>query len=558
MFTRLFPKSDQTIQLRPYRELIHWLWENWKGFRLQTFIFTTIGFLYVLVGLASVWASKWAIDVATDHSLPQSLRLPVIAVITLTLLRIVLNLSEHWLASILEVKANNHMTRRLFERVVAARWMEAKQFHSGDLRSRLGRDLRTVSAFLTDRIPALFNAVMQFLGAFAFLFYMNQTMAIILILVLPVTLVFYKFYMQKMRRRTHRVRETENRIASYIQESLQHLVVIKTLPRIGMPVQKLISYQRDLQEEVIRNTQISTLTASIKSLGLATGYLIIFIWGIVSLHHQEISYGTLIAFVQLVGQIQNPILKMSGFVSQFVAVFTATERLMALEDIPAEQSTRENRLTGQCGITLRNVTFTYAADERRVLEHFDCTLAPGSVTAVVGETGTGKTTFLRLLLALITPTEGQVALTDENGREYPCRADTRCNFAYVPQGNTLLSGTVRENLLYAKEGATDAEMERALRAAAADFVLALPEGLGTVCGERGEGLSEGQAQRIAIARALLKDSPILILDEATSALDANTEKIVLNNITEQYQGRTIIFVTHRSEALQYSSTVLRL
>lgn len=272
-----------------------------------------------------------------------------------------------------------------------------------------------------------------------------------------------------------------------------------------------------------------------------------------------ISYGAMLAFIQLVGQIQGPVRNLSRFVPVFITSFTAGERLIDLEEIRQEDVSESQMLTGCAGVRIENVCFAYAPKERLIFKNFSHTFAPGSITAIVGETGAGKTTLIRLLLSLLMPQGGNISVVDEKGNVYPLRPSLRCNFAYVPQGNSLLSGTIRSNLLLPRPEATEDELRQALTTAAADFVFSLPKGLDTPCGESGDGLSEGQAQRIAIARALLSEGSILLFDEATSSLDPETERTVLKRITSQCGGRrTLIFITHRTEVLKYASECIRL
>lgn len=287
-------------------------------------------------------------------------------------------------------------------------------------------------------------------------------------------------------------------------------------------------------------------------------YLVAFLWGAARLHEGTITYGMMIAFIQLVGQIQGPFRDMSRFIPIFVNAFTAGERLMQLEEIPLEKHPEEIRIGSPSGIRFHQVSYAYDKGSRHILQDFTYDFPPGSHTAVIGETGAGKTTLIRLMLSLIHPTAGKIILYDNHGRQSECHAGTRSNFTYVPQGNTLFSGTIRENLLLGNPYATDEEMQTVLIHACADFVFQLPEGLDSRCGEQGTGLSEGQSQRIAIARALLRPSGILLFDEATSSLDTATEKRLWQNICNHYGDKTLIFVTHRMNIITSETRVLKL
>ncbi|MBR1653047.1 MAG: ABC transporter ATP-binding protein [Alloprevotella sp.] len=539
------------LKLETYKGLISWLWGKWKQYRTQSIVNTFIGLALVVADLAFVWATKWAVDIATDYDHSLSLRPAIAVLVVIVLLQVALGLTSRWVRATLGVKSTNRMQRELFSRLLDSNWTGVRKFHTGNLLNRLERDVSDVVGFLTESLPSFVNTVAQFTGAFIFLFWMDSTLAILVVLVIPFFLIGSRLFINKLRKLTHQVRDTESRIQAIMQENLQHTLVVKTLMRSTTSVERLSSFQRQLQAEIVRKTWYSSVTSGLMNLGFGMGYLITFTWGAVSLHHHAITYGALIAFVQLVAQIQGPVRQLTRFVPVFISAFTATERLMELEAIEFEEQGDDLPLSTPASIRVSGLTFSYTSRSRKIFEYFDYDFPAGSVTAIRGETGSGKTTLIRLLLALVHPQEGSVTLADSQGHSYPASPQTRCNFAYVPQGNTLLSGTIRDNLLMAAPEATDEQLYAALRLAAADFVETLPDKLDSRCGEMGDGLSEGQAQRIAIARALLKDSPYLLLDEATSALDAETERNVIRGIINASRGRTLIFVTHRPEVLSY-------
>ncbi len=545
-------------QLRSYKVMAVWMWKRSKGYRRQAILNTLIGLLIVFLELAFVWATKLAIDVATDVEHDCTLRFAIALLVGITVFELVLHISSRWVRAILGVRAQNLMRRTLFERLLKADWRGLREFHSGNLINRMERDVRDVIQFITEILPSLITTCVQFLGAFFFLFWMDRALACIVVAIIPFFILCSRLYMRRVRKLTHQVRNTEGGIQSIVQESLQHSLIIKTLEQTSQTVGRLLGLQERLRGEIIERTKCSTVSAAIMNIGFSAGYLTAFIWGVVNLQDGLITYGALIAFIQLVGQIQGPVRAITQFVPLIISSFTAGERIVELEEIKLEDDAEDYKLAGKVGLRVDNVTFSYEKDSRQILRNFSYDFPPESITAILGETGAGKTTLIRLLLALIKPTKGSLSLYNEKDDAAPITPHTRRNFTYVPQGNTLMSGTIRENLLMGNAEAADEQMWEVLEIAAADFVKKLPNGLDTNCGELGDGLSEGQAQRLAIARALLKDSPILLLDEATSALDSKTEHRVIEGIVNRYKGRTLIFITHRPEVLKYCTRRLHL
>lgn len=543
---------------RPLPHIIRYLITQLRGHSLQITLNTTVGILLVLLDLAFVWATKLAIDVATHNTTAVTLHQAFLLIALIMFTRIVLGLSSRWIRAILGVKAQNSMRQHLFNRLLRCKWTELKTYHTGNLTNRIEHDVNDVVNFVTESIPSFITTLAQFIGAFFFLFFMDSTLAIIIVCVIPFFIISSKLYIKKMRKLSHQARDEESKIQSTIQESLQHVMIIKTLQRVAYFTNRLTSQQAQLHQIILSRTRYATISSSLLNLGFATGYFVTFIWGATNLSKGLITYGAMLAFIQLVGQIQGPVRNLSKFIPIFITSFTATERLMDIENIAQEEANTPTKLLPSVGVQLSNLTFQYTTSSRLIFNNFSYSFPAGSITAIVGETGAGKTTLIRLLLSLIQPTEGKIALIDGSGKEFTMRPDLRANFAYVPQGNTLFSGTIRSNLLLGKPDATDEELKTALHTAAADFVYKKAKGLETHCGEAGDGLSEGQAQRIAIARALLADGSVFIFDEATSSLDPTTEETVLQRIVTHFANRTLIFITHRPLVLKYVTQKLKL
>lgn len=552
---------------RPFSQLFLWLWHHGRKFRTQTVLNTVTGLLSVGSGLAFVGITKTAIDVATHKNDTFTLTQVIVMMLCIMLFQIVINFSNRWIRALLGVRAQNRMQQVMFHRLLSRNWMNIRHYHSGDVLNRLFKDVGTLVGLLTDDIPGLITTIVQFIGAFCFLCTMDSRLAWVIVGILPLTLIISKLYMKRLRSLTHQVRAEESKVQSAIQEAVQHSLVIKTLDSLDYVVGRLANTQQHLHSKVIEKTKYSSFSATFVNFGFAAGYLVTFAWGVFELQRDAITYGVLLAFIQLVGQIQGPLRSLSSYVPTFINAATACERLMELEQMPADraamkrafaspQSTTEagekkTRRISPTGLRFSHVTYRYTPTSRIVLRDFSFYFAPGTVTAILGETGVGKTTLVRLLLSLVRPVGGSMDFVLEDGSTMAVMAEHRNLFAYVPQGNSLLSGTIRDNLLLADPQATEEQMRIVLEVAGADFVFALPQGIDTMCTEQGGGLSEGQAQRICIARALLRPCPFMLFDESTSALDESTEEGVVQRLVEYCAGRTLIFITHRPAVLRY-------
>ena len=536
-------------------QIFRWLWRASKTNRTQAIINASIGLLSVVVSLAQVWAVQHAIDVAAG-SIPGSLLNAVAFMGLLILANFALNIASVWVRNILGIRAQNRMQQRMLDRILRTEWHGKETLHSGDVLNRLEFDVSNVVVFITETLPNVLSVLMMFLGAFFYLFSLDRILAIITIAIIPVFIVFSKIYVGQMRRYTRQVRDSDSKVQSVLQETIQHRMLIKTLESDDTAVNRLEHTQSELHQNVVRRTKFSLFSNLVLNFGFALGYLVAFAWAALRMSRHTLTFGGMTAYLQLVGRIQGPARNLTKLVPAFVSVFTAAERLMELEEDPLEEQGDPVMLDVPCGVRLNHVYYQYSAAERLVINDLSFDFKPGSSTAVLGETGAGKTTLIRIILALLKPQQGSVTIYDSH-ESMALTPRMRCNIVYVPQGNTLLSGTIRDNVRLGRLGATDREMAEALHTACADFVFDLPDGLDTECSEAGGGLSEGQAQRISIARALLRDRSIMLFDEATSALDPDTERQLLDNILGRHD-RTIIFITHRQAVVGYCDQTLHL
>ena len=543
------PESKYTI-----RQIVRWLWRVLRGNRTQALFNASIGMLGVVCSLLMVWAMQRTIDMATGV-VSGSIYWGVALMGTVILAEFALGISRVWIKNILGVKAQNLMQQQMLDRLLRAEWQSKDTHHSGDVINRLEQDVQTVVTFITETLPNTLSTMALFLGAFFYLFQMDVWLALITVGILPLFILVSRIYVAQMRKYTRRVRNSDSQVQSLLTETVQHRMLIKTLEAGDQMVDRLGDTQSELRYHVRQRTKFSIASNLFVNGGFSLGYLIAFLWGAVRLSARTITFGQMTAFLQLVYRIQGPARDLTRLAPAFVSVFTSAERLMELEEAPQEQQGKGIEMAAPCGVKFNDVSYGYEDSPVPVIDHLSFDFRPGTCTAILGETGAGKTTLVRLILALIRPKSGQVSIYDQHKAEEISPLH-RCNFVYVPQGNTLLSGTIRENLLIARPDATDDDLWRVLHLVCGDFVADLPQGLDTVCTEAGGGLSEGQAQRIAIARALLRGRSIMLFDEATSALDPDTERQLLQNILSDKQ-KTVIFITHRPAVVDYCDQVLR-
>lgn len=543
------------------RAITSWLWRHHKGCRKQALWNMGIGLIQVGAGLYGVEVLRQLTDIATGKA-EGSLIPTAILYIGIILLEFLCNISHTWVAAVLGVKSQNDMQRNFFSRLLRGKWEGIEHFHSGDVLNRLFSDVNDIVNLMTEVLPFLVTIIVQFVASLIYLLLMDAKLAYILVIACPIFLVLSKIYFRKMRRIVRKVKDSNSSLQAIIQESIQHKLVIKVMEMAEEMVSRLEKRQSLLQWQVKSRAQFSILTRTIIFIGFRGSALIALIYCLIQLHDGFITVGILMAFTQLVSRIQHPLLELGRLFPTFVNSLTSSERLMELEELPIEvldHSTKSPSAptpatTNQSiGIRFTDVTYQYTSAGRKVLNHFSHDFTPGSFTAILGETGAGKTTILRLMLKLVEPQQGTITPIADT----ELQSSWRSHFSYVPQGNSLFSGTIRENLRFGKPDATTDEMYEALHLAEADFVRTLPLGLETKCGEGGGGLSEGQAQRIAIARAILRPCQILLLDEATSALDIETEQAVLQNIKARYADTTIIFVTHRLSTVSFATEQVR-
>ena len=512
-----------------------------------------LGLLGVTASLSFVAVCKSLIDIATG-SVDKPIMPFVIAMIGLLLAKLALRVIYNYQEGLNSINTQIKVRRSLYAHLLNSQWDGRETFHSGDAINRLEQDVSMIVDFCCSRLPSILITVFQLLAASAFLLVMAPKLLWILLVLMVVAVLGSRLFFNTLRSLTNSIRAKDSIIQAHLQETLQNRIVVLTISGARRMVERLKWLQEDLYGDTVKRLNYGAIARTFMNLGFTSGYAVAFLWGVFGIRSGAVTFGMMTAFLQLVGQVQRPVASLAKVVPNFIRTITSVERLMDLQDLPLEKEETQKHIENVPEIEVRQIVFSYPDQQKKVFDGFSTVFPAGGLTAIIGETGAGKSTLTRLLLALLKPQSGDVLVDGQ-----PVDVDLRCNFMYVPQGNSLFSGTIRENLLLAKADATDEEMKDVLHRAVADFVYDLPQGLDTSCSERGGGLSEGQAQRIAIARGLLHEGNILILDEATSAVDAETESLLLQNLKQHYHGKkTILFISHREAVVSEADKVVKI
>ena len=527
---------------------VRWLWSHSVGARASILVNILLGTLTVGLNLLFIFLCKRLVDIATGV-VAGSLGEYTVFVLAVVVLRLVVSTINVRVENLTNSKMNFIIRQGLYSNLLYAEWLGKEKRHTGDTVNRLESDVSTVTNVIASDFPQIFTTLVQLVAAIVFLCTMEWRLAALLVLITPLFILFSRIFVRRLREMTRGIRETESEVQSHLQESLQHRMVIQSMENEGRMEDRLDDLQDREYGQIKERTRFNVIARSMVGAAFSFGYIAAFLWGVYGISKGTLTYGVMTAFLQLVGQVQRPLVNLTRQIPGLIYSSTSIDRLMEMEDAPKVVAGDSVRLAGPAGIRVENLDYRYPDGKRMILKDLTFDFPPLSRTAIVGETGAGKSTLIRLMLALLKPVGGRVVLYDE-AQETPASAATRCNLVYVPQGNTLFSGSVRENLLMGKPDATEDEMKAALETAVADFVYSLPDGLETRCGEGGSGLSEGQSQRIAIARGLLRPGSILLLDEFSSSLDPETEQKLMDNLTKKAAGKTMIFITHRERIAQ--------
>ena len=549
---------EQIKELYGKRDLAYaslfWLFSQAGPYTKQLLVKLGISTFTLAMGFAGTIVSKYIIDATTSGSLNWTyVTYMILAAVFTILFSAVADIFDSYISE----KFEFGMRCDMFNQIQTGVWNELSKYHSGDIVTRLTTDISTISSGLISIIPSAIIMGLRLLISFCILFYFDRWLAIFALFVAPIGAICALLYRKKYSYYYNKLRDTESSYRTFMQESLSNIAVIKTFQLEADNMNYMKNIRSERMSLVMSSSRLSALMSAFISLVYRTAYVVAFCWSAYRISTGQITYGTMTVFLSLVSQVQGSISSLGSTIPELYRMLISARRITDIVDIKNEDYKDITSVPEQISVEIKDMTFAYDK-KKNVLEHLSLTVKPGDIVGIVGHSGAGKTTLIRLLLSLLKPDEGSVEYIDENGNRENAQPASRRFISYVPQGNTLLSGSIAQNLRMGKKNASEEELWEALRMADADtFVMKTEDGLDTRLTEKAGGLSEGQAQRIAIARALIRNKPQLILDEATSALDEDTESRILSRITKSY-GKTIFIITHRRSMLRYCNRVIEL
>ena len=538
-----------------------WIFSYSKRYKGAIAFYTVLGIFSTSLGLVSSVASKYLIDIITGYQMDK-LGLLIVIMVGSTVFSLVFSSLINRISTKLSIDINNDIQADIFDKIVDADWLALNKYSNGDILNRFNGDIGTVSGNAISWLPTIVIAIYNFIATFFVIMHYDVMMAVIAFASAPFLFLSSRFIIKKQREYGKKVREMSSDLMTFEVETFYNFDTIKSFGVASHYSKKMRWWQKKFKDisleynlfTIKTNIWLSILGAMVQM--VAFGYCLFRLWT------RDITYGTMTLFLQQRSNLSGAFSNVISIIPSFLNSSISAHRIRELVELPKEvhiPESSEMDVFAEKGfeVRMKEVDFAYI-EGKKVITDSDFVACPGEIVALVGPSGEGKTTMIRLILGLVHPEEGKTVLVASNGQEVRMNADTRHLFAYVPQGNTILSGTIAENMRMVKEEATEEEIVEALKIACAwDFVEKLPDTIHTNLGERGRGLSEGQAQRISIARAVLRDAPILLLDEATSALDVTTERQVLRNIIHKKPNKTCIVTTHRPSVLNMCQRVYR-
>lgn len=530
------------------KQYMKWLFMYTKPYLPRIIFLMILNIAATSLGLLMTLISKRIID---NAGMGDNVIVLLLVYLVIVIVIQGINVAVDLISTMVDERFSFGIRKQLYEKIISSHWLAVKRFHTGDLMTRLTSDAGNIAEGVIWVIPNIIKLIIELLMVFFTLFYYSPFLAILALMVAPVSALICFWFGRKLKKLQVKVQESESAYRSFLQESMANLLIVKSFRNEKYSVDRLTDLREERFYWVYKKTKFGLVSSTAMSMAFQIGYIAAFSYGAILMSTKAITYGTMSVFLTLVNRVQSPIMQLAQQIPKVVSIIASAGRVMELENIPEEEVIENHEIEAPIGVTVNDLSFSYVADEP-IFKGADLSVEPGEFVAIIGESGIGKTTLIRLLMSFMETNGGNIFYKDNNGVAEKSNAASRDFISYVPQGNTLFSGTIRENIRMGKLDATEEEFIKALKMAAAyDFVQDLPNGIDTVIGERGHGISEGQAQRIAIARALIKNAPFLILDEATSSLDSKTELDVLEGIKNLTPRPTCLLITHRLSVLPY-------
>lgn len=538
------------------KSVFKWIYKNGKRVFPVIFLFVALNIAMSLIQVRFATASKTVMDVATKV-VPGSLFDAFVLLLSLILIRLVIQIFVNYLNVHSSSKFEIALKRHLFKTLINKDYLAVTHYHSGELLNRINSDVSVVVNGIMTILPSAAMLITSIVGAFYVLYGIDSKLAIIILCIGPIFAIGARIYSSKFKKMHKLCQEYDGKTKSFMLEILQNLLVVKSFGSEETMLDKSETLQYNSYKLRIKRVTVSLFAHVGAFLIFNAGYYFALGYAAMQLSNGELTYGDVTAILALVSQIQTPFKSVSGLIPQAFAVSASAERLMELEELKDEPQVTKlcDRTTYEDmeKIVFDNVTFSYNDDS--MVSGINMEINKGECAVIAGESGSGKSTSIKLLLGIMSPDSGRIYIKGKNG-EKDIGKETRPLFAYVPQGNLILSGTIRENIVFGKKDIDEEKIINAAKVAQIwDFIETLDKGLDTELGEKGLGLSEGQTQRISIARAILHDAPVLLLDEATSALDSVTEKNLLAAIREMTD-KTCIIVSHKQAAFDMCDRVI--
>ncbi len=531
------------------REYFKWVLGYTKPYVPRLLLILVFDILATLLSVGMAIIGKELIDRAIDGELSQLWK--IIALYVLVIFgSAALSLVSGLFSTVVYEKFGFGIRKKVYRRILDTTWLDISKYHTGDLMTRLTSDVSAVADGISTTIPTVLRLLIELIVTFFTLAYYDLKLALFALLVAPVAMLSSMILGSKLKYLQVKVQQSESKYRSFMQESLANILIEKSFCLEDYSEEKLTQMRDERFYWVFKKNRTNMFAQAAMGLSFQLGYVVAFTWGVICVANKTITYGTMTVFLQLVNRVQAPIVSLAQVVPRIISMLASAGRIIELQNLPKEHFQGSAIQPEKIGVKVSNVSFGYS--DELVFDDATTEIKPGEFTAIVGKSGIGKTTLVRLIMAFTKNMTGNIEFFNDEGQKMKASPDARKFIAYVPQGNTLFSGTIKENILMGNMDASDEEVIKALESAAAyDFVREFPKGIDTLIGEKGIGISEGQAQRIAIARALVRRAPFMILDEATSSLDESTELKVLEGIRKWRPSPTCLLITHRRSVLQY-------